>query len=573
MDRIIKSYLDDFSKSQQISYNDVSKLFEHFVNYCVVSREYEDSFEVQDIGVGDGGDCGIDGLAIIANGKMINSLEEVEDILALNNSLHDVKFILIQSKTSASFETSEIGTFGFGVSDFFSESPQLKRNESIIEKSKIAEYIFSKFPVMKEKPTCKLFYVTTGKWVDDTNLIARVQVAVKDLENLKLFKNVEFTPVDSDEIQKYYRNTKDIIEKEINFENKVLLPEIENIAEAFLGTIPIQEYFKLIIDDNGNIRKSIFYDNVRDFQGENAVNQEINETLQSSDANKFVVLNNGVTVVSKSLSNIRNKYKLEDYQIVNGCQTSHVLYNNRDNINKNLHIPIKLISTKNEDVINKIIKATNRQTEVTDEQLIALSEFHKKLESFYETFEGGSRLYYERRSKQYLSATDIEKVRIVTIQTQLKCFASMFLDQPHTASRYYGKLVKDMSGRVFNDNHELLPYYTSAFALYRLEFFFRNRSIDSKYRKFRYQMLMMLRYQINKAEKLQPINSKKVNQYCEKINNVLTDNTKFLASVKKITAVIDLVVLDLSDTETTKKQSLNEQLKNVILEIDTVRNN
>ncbi|MEY9095889.1 AIPR family protein [Paenibacillus sp. RC84] len=560
MDRITKSYLDDFSKSQQITISDTSKLFEHFVNFCIVSKEYDESFEIQDIAVGEGGDCGIDGIAIIANGKLVTSVDEIDDLIKMNNSLQDVHFVLIQSKTSANFEGGEIGTFGFGAIDFFSENPQLVRNEFIQEKSKIIEYIISKFPQMKEKPNCTLYYVSTGKWQDDPNLLARIDVIKKDLYGLKLFNAVDFFPVDADTIQKYYRNTKDIVKKEINFDNKVLLPEIDGIEQAYLGTLPVEEYFNLIIDENEKIRKSIFYDNVRDFQGDNSVNVEINSTLQSDDANSFVVLNNGVTVVSKTLTYIRNKFTLEDYQVVNGCQTSHVLYNNKDNLKQSkVHIPIKLISTKNEEIINKIIKATNRQTEVTDEQLIALSEFHKKLESFYETFEGNAKLYYERRSKQFNSLTDIEKVRIVNIPTQLKSFASMFLDQPHTASRYYGILVKDMSGRTFNESHELLPYYTSTYALYKLEFFFRNKSIDTLYRKFRYHMLMMLRYYISDTE-TPPFNSKKIIQYSDKILNCLNDSVKILDAFKDITSVIADVIPDLTDTETTKKQSLNEQL-------------
>lgn len=117
---------------------------------------------------------------------------------------------------------------------------------------------------------------------------------------------------------------------------------------------------KLIVDENGEIRKSVFYDNARDFQGDNAVNHEMSDTIATT-ADRFILYNNGVTIICKKLSNIRNKYTLTDYQIVNGCQTSHVLFNNKDEINGNLQIPIKLIETEDDETVNKIIKATNRQ--------------------------------------------------------------------------------------------------------------------------------------------------------------------------------------------------------------------
>ena len=59
----------------------------------------------------------------------------------------------------------------------------------------------------------------------------------------------------------------------------------------------------------------------------------------------------------------------------------------------NLQIPIKIIQTTNEDTISKIIIATNTQTEVTNEQLMSLKEFHRRLEDFYATFGKSNRRY------------------------------------------------------------------------------------------------------------------------------------------------------------------------------------
>lgn len=468
MDRIVQSYIDDFLKSQQIDEKDSSKQFEMFSSYCAVAQQYTEVFDLNDILTGAGGDCGIDGIAIIANGTIISSKEEVDDLIELNKGLSDMLFVFIQSKTSSGFSSGEMGTFGAGVVDFFSETPQFVRNQFIQEKSDLINYIFSKAVHFKSKPCCFLYYVTTGKWVDDQNCVARKNMIIHDLEELDLFKEVQFIPVDVKLIQKYYRNTIDVIETEIDFSQKVLLPDIPKIKQSYLGYVDYEEYLKLIVGDNGEIRKNVFYDNVRDYQGDNEVNIEIAETIKSA-SNKFILLNNGVTIICKKLTNLRNKFTLTDYQIVNGCQTSHVLYYNKEFINGNLQIPIKLIETLDEDTVNNIIKATNRQTQVTNEQLIALNEFHRQLEAFYQTFSGTQKLYYERRSKQYNYMTEVEKVRIVTISTQIKAAAAMFFDKPHLASRYYGRLLKSVDG-IFNEEHKLSPYYTCAYLLYKLEY-------------------------------------------------------------------------------------------------------
>ena len=559
MDRIIQSYMDSFIKSQEILEKDESKQFELFSAYCVVEQWYTETYNLQDIIIGEGGDCGIDSIAIIVNGNMVTSKEEIDDIIEVNKSLSDINFIFVQAKTSASFDYGEMGTFGAGVKDFFSEDPQMVRNEGIVEKNEIIEYIFSKAPMIKKNPSCYLYYVTTGKWVDDQNCVGRMKIATSDLNALNIFSEIKYIPIDGNQLQKLYRKTIDVVETEICFDNHIFLPDIPKVRQSFLGYLNFNEFLKLIVDENGEIRRSVFYDNVRDFQGDNAVNHEMSDTIATT-ADRFILYNNGVTIICKKLSNIRNKYTLTDYQIVNGCQTSHVLFNNKDEINGNLQIPIKLIETENDEIVNKIIKATNRQTEVTDAQLIALNEFHRKLEAFYNTFSGVQRLYYERRSKQYSYGNDIEKTRIVSISMQIKAMASMFFDKPHLASRLFGKLMSSVEG-IFNEQHKLLPYYTSAYTLYKIDYLFRNKLIDIRYRKFKYFILMLIKYDLS-TEKIPELNSNKMDKLCENILKVINDNDKLITEINKLLPLFDKYVEDITSSESTKSAALVEKLRN-----------
>lgn len=82
------------------------------------------------------------------------------------------------------------------------------------------------------------------------------------------------------------------------------MPDIQNITQAYLGYIDYDEFKKLIITDSGEINKSVFYDNVRDYQGENDVNRAIATTLEES-AGIFVLLNNGVTIICRNYRKFR----------------------------------------------------------------------------------------------------------------------------------------------------------------------------------------------------------------------------------------------------------------------------
>jgi len=312
-------------------------------------------------------------------------------------------------------------------------------------------------------PICKLFYVTTGRWIGDQNLTAIIENATAELESSNLFDHVVFNPLGATDIQKMYQSTKGRVSATINFVNKVTLPDIDGVSQSYIGFLPLTEYWKLIVDDVGNIRRNLFNDNVRDFQGSNEVNREIAATLDSDNINRFIILNNGITVISKLITTVGNKFTLTDFQIVNGCQTSHVLYNGlyKDNREGQVQIPIKIVSTNNEDVTNSVIKYTNSQTAIKPEELEALSTSQKKLEIYYDSYELPHKLYYERRSRQY-SNEPVEKVRIVNIGTQIKVFASMFLDRPHTAGRHPRTLLQQINQNIFREDHLPISYYTSS---------------------------------------------------------------------------------------------------------------
>lgn len=291
--------------------------------------------------------------------------------------------------------------------------------------------------------------------------------------------------------------------------------------------------------------KSLFYDNVRDFQGENPVNKEVGETLRSdSIRNSFVLLNNGVTIVAKSIHKTGSTFTVRDFQIVNGCQTSHILHANKDSIDNRIYLPIKLIVTSDEEVTNRIIKATNRQTEVKTEAFLSLQPFQKSLEDFYNSFTNDEdkdyRLYYERRSKQYESQIPIlNKSKVISITYQIKCFVSMFLDMPHSTHRYYGELLKANEDKIFVSQHSFYPYYISCLSCHLLENLIRNGTIDQRYKKFRYHILMVIRITLKGSESVPLLNNKKSNNYHLSILEILKNPTKVLQLFVEATAIVD----------------------------------
>ena len=105
------------------------------------------------------------------------------------------------------------------------------------------------------------------------------------------------------------------------------------------------------------MRRSLFNDNVRDYLGQNAVNSEIEKTIVENPG-MFLLCNNGIAIVCSDFDQVRdNLVKIENPQIVNGCQTSNVLFNLRDNPNiEKVQLVVRVISTDSLAISNKIVR-------------------------------------------------------------------------------------------------------------------------------------------------------------------------------------------------------------------------
>ena len=524
MDRIIKTFMEDYKTEYGIKEQDTSKLFEYFINYCIFSKLESEQILLDKVNIGGSSNPGIDGMGISVNEHLVFSEESVDYFYNALGRL-DVEFIFTQSKTSEKFEMAEINNFIFSVKNFFGNEKNIKFEDEVMILKGLKDYIFKNSIKMERSPACKLIYATTGNWHEDHNLNIVISSGVNELKSTGLFSEVKFFPVDAEKIKTFYREIKNKIAKEINFEKHTILPKINNVKEAYIGILQIDDFFKLICDEEGQLQRRLFYDNVRDFQGLNSVNREIKQTIEKAEIkDKFVLMNNGITIVSKNMNKVGTYFKISDFQIVNGCQTSNILYLMKEHISgSSVYIPIKLIVTDDIDVTNQITKATNRQTEVKNEAFEILNPFHKKLEEFYLSFEKEENkcLYYERRSKQYENQR-VDKNKIITLSAQISGYLSMFLSEPHSTHRYYGELLYSLKNKIFQEVHSLYPYYTSALALNVIDELIRNGEISPFYKKYRFHSLMLFRTLVA-GDNIPRLNSREIQKYCVNICEKLWD--------------------------------------------------
>jgi len=333
LDKITESLLTEFSQQNNLETLPESKRFEHFTAYIVVKSEHSETFDTHDLVVGSGSDnqggsdTGIDSIAVMVNHVLVTDIDEIDDATSGAGPL-EVEFIFTQAETSPHFDGAKIGTFGFGVCDFFDDKPKLKQNEKISAYAEIMRIIYKKSSrFTRGNPKCKLFYATTGKWLGEPALLSRIEGVRSDLSDTGLFSLIQFEPLDASRIQKMYQRTKNAISADFIFTSRVTVkPEIPGVNQAYIGFLPWCEYRKLITGESGNMKGGLFFDNVRDWQGFNPVNSQIKQTLESENKNRFVLMNNGLTIIASTVQLTGDKFYIENYQIVNGCQTSNVLF-------------------------------------------------------------------------------------------------------------------------------------------------------------------------------------------------------------------------------------------------------
>ncbi|MEB3277523.1 MAG: AIPR family protein [Lyngbya sp.] len=545
MHKVISAHLKKFVTEQSFEQLEVSKQFERFSNFCIVYKFYSIRFDVNNV-TSEDDDCGIDGIALIVDGELVTTIEEVKQIFKRTKKNMSVQVIFIQSKTSEKFDRGEILKFSDGVLDFLSDSPNLPQGDFIHQSKELFDLVIENAPkIVHGKPDCYLYYVTTGKYGKERELEATFVNTRNRITDSGFFNNVSVIPIEKDELIKLWLFTYSGVEAKIEVKGYTPYPEMSGIAEAYIVIVPAKNFVSNVLsDEDGKLRNFIFHENVRAFLGqENSVNKMIQNTLISEkiQQERFGIMNNGITIISPNVKVQSDSIYMENFQIVNGCQTSNVLYENRDSLSENTMLALKVVEATNPDVISDIIRATNNQTKVEEIQFLSLQPIIRKVEEYFEAVSVDSddeiKLYFERRESQYVGL-EIAKNRIFDIKEASIAAASMFLERPELAVRYPTQMVEELNEELFNDSNKEVIFYTASLALYRIKLLIGNKKISSDFSKYKWHMLMCLKYIIT-GEKGPNLTSTKMEKFCQKIINICKNmNDKNLDKFKKVENLI-----------------------------------
>ncbi len=547
LEPVIEARLRKFKEFFELQHLNEDEIFEKFVNHVITISHQPDAFTgdadlLDIITVGGSDDIGIDGIGIKLNDLFVKSKEDIDDI---SNKFKraNAEFIFIQSKNQQKFKADAFLSFSQGVRSFFDSNSKAPINAKIKSMRKFKDYLFSHdmMDLWEDNPSIRLYYVALGKWKGQQLHTAHAEKIKDDLNNLNMFSKVEVHFIDSEALKLICDNNDSNFKVQINAIEVMPLTEVAGVDNSCIALCKANEFFNIIKTDEGVIRKSLFDNNVRDFQGESSINKEIGETI-INEPEKMVLLNNGITLVcDKYLLNYRS-FQITNPQIVNGCQTSHVLYNiaNMKYDISNVTICLRIISTTNLDISNKIVRGTNRQNIVLDEAFEATRKFHIQLEDFFSAYSEkiGVRLFYERRSKQFAHNPKILQSEKSNLRTITQSFVGMFLNKPHLSHRHEAFLLDTLSNELYQDSHSNLPYFISSLSMIKVEKLFREGRIKGNLLPYKAHILMLFRE--IKGGKCPNINhEKKIDSYCSDLIKNINNSNEFATTILSAVNIIN----------------------------------
>lgn len=522
LNKILQGIVSDFKNKYSLDEND-SKIFEHLANYITVTKFHPEAFcdagDLKQLIVDKKSLFGIDGIAFIVNGNLVTSKEDIVDY-AKSNYL-DVQIIIMQAKIEEKCDTGDLLKTISATKSFLGDhallteiSPELENAFDIYNEI----FRYAKFFNGTSPQYHVNFFTAARQWGE--TLVANITgTAENEIKNLfPEIREIHIRVFGSDYVIESYNELENSIDVQINFRNNLSFDKIDDVVQSYLGYLSGEEYLKVIVDNHGDIRTRVFYENVRDYQGEhNPVNQEISHTLTTASLrDKFVLLNNGITIVTKHFKPLgSNMFELREFQIVNGCQTSHEIYNARTYA-KDILVPVKIIHTTDSDVISMIVKSTNRQTPVPTEAFVALEKYHKHLQQTFEEYskEMPLAVFYERRSGELALRKNSENCfEVATLHGIIRSVTSVYFQEPYIVyNNNPANILKNRKNKLFQDDHPYEIYYLSYYLFANFLDLSSKGEFNGFIYKLRFYIIMVTRCILAEKTTCGPLTSKEIRQ-------------------------------------------------------------
>lgn len=216
--------------------------------------------------------------------------------------------------------------------------------------------------------------------------------------------------------------------------NNIIEYATTNNLKAVLFPVSALEITNL----DGIQNRELFEKNVRYSLGRTRVSKDINKTLgDQNERENFFLYHNGITMICRNFNLDRNNstITIQDYSIVNGCQSTVAFYGNRNQLNPEIKVLLRIVEVGENNVISdRITQRTNNQNSISLKDLKSNDRLQQTLQAnilqatnnqvFYkikpgETGNNNQRIIDNDFVAQMITAFDLKDPSIVHQKTQI----------------------------------------------------------------------------------------------------------------------------------------------------------
>lgn len=548
---ILKNHVDEVAEDFELQHQKLDKQFEYFCNYCVVSKHYFGRFNPAVVTT-ENDDASIDGLAIIIDGDLITTIDDAVETFKTHKVNLSVEVIFSQTKSGERFRKEEIANFKIGIEDFISLDPKLPSGKLNSEAVEILKIVLKNLKKIKNRrPDCHIYYCTSGVYSNTREIKGAFDIIKRYVDGTEIFHSVDVTPLGRKELLQLYGQISDKNEAKLQLIDYFGMPAIPNIPQSYVAIVNAKKFVESLLEDSeGRLREAVFEENIRSYLGnKNDVNAAIQATLRNDNKKPlFSVLNNGVTIVAPELTLTPNtkEIQLTSYQIINGCQTSSTLYENKQFLSDTVNVVVKFIESPENDAASDIIAATNSQSDIPKEAFFGLRDKAKLVQKYFlaqnSVNSPENQIHFERRQNEY-KHSGYQSTRIFDVREVARCYAAMFLELPHNAARYVATIFSSSGDRLFREEDHESYYYVSCLALYKYQTLINGRKIGAQnYIKVRWHIIQLFKWLSTGSMDAPQPNSRKAEEYASQLINALSaEKRSYIKVFERCQEIIDAV--------------------------------
>lgn len=391
------------------------------------------------------------------------------DTITIDDSSDEATVYITQVKNEDTFSSNCIIQIRNGLEWIFEKKlSDVDTLTNLKFKDRIKDYRNLQSTLGPSNIKIKVAYITKGLKSEFSAEAIQERKTILDKYDNGIFEKFSFEIIGAEEIVDIL-NSQEKKNKKIDAEIKIVYDTnnpslIRYHSKGLKGIIcsaTASEIAQIVSNDPNGF---VFDLNIRKYLGNlGGVNKDIINTCSDSNiSHLFWFLNNGVTIICDKVDPITDpddpKVKIENMQIVNGCQTATSIANalREGHLQPDTKLLLRIYETKDLDLVDKIVLTTNNQNKITGRNLRANDITQLDLEKGFSMFD----YFLERKPRQFENKT-IDKDKIIPNEDVAVSYLALILKKPSDARSRKYKVWNEYYDKVFSGTDIIEPYLLS----------------------------------------------------------------------------------------------------------------